>query len=221
MFNLENYETVEERLEKFHKDFPDFRIETQLVSAEHNRFIVQAWIYRTYADATPYSSGLAYEVISERGVNATSALENCETSAIGRALANAGYATKNKRPSREEMAKVARAKISEAKSETYIPVPNPEDPWTIKEVKPSEPAASAVEVVKEIIGAEVIGKDLPRCQHGEMKWRTGVSGKTNKPWGHFVCSNWVYGDTEAPGLCPMRWYEISKDGAWKPQAKRG
>jgi hypothetical protein len=38
----------------------------------------------------PYSTGLAEETISGRGVNSTSALENCETSAIGRALANAG-----------------------------------------------------------------------------------------------------------------------------------
>ena len=48
MFNLENYETVEERLEKFHKDFPDFRIETQLVGHNDGRFIVQAWLYRTW-----------------------------------------------------------------------------------------------------------------------------------------------------------------------------
>jgi hypothetical protein len=49
------------------------------------------------------ATGLASESISDRGVNSTSALENCETSAIGRALANAGYAAKGKRASREEM----------------------------------------------------------------------------------------------------------------------
>jgi hypothetical protein len=55
----------------------------------------------------PWTTGLAEETVQGRGVNATSALENCETSAIGRALANAGYATKGKRASREEMSKVA------------------------------------------------------------------------------------------------------------------
>ena len=113
MFNLEDYETVEVRLEKFIKDFPDFRVETELVSFQNDRYIVKAWIYRTFADSTPFSSGLAEETISSRGVNATSALENCETSAIGRALANAGYASKGKRPSKSEMVKVARAKFTE------------------------------------------------------------------------------------------------------------
>ena len=107
MFNLDDYETVEERLIKFWKEHPDGRIDTKLVEASATRFIVQAYIYRTEVDQHPWSAGLAEETIQGRGVNATSALENCETSAIGRALASAGYATKGKRPSREEMAKVA------------------------------------------------------------------------------------------------------------------
>ena len=69
--------------------------------------MVKAGIYRETTDPRPWATGYAEEKESERGVNATSALENCETSAIGRALANAGYATKGKRPSREEMTKVA------------------------------------------------------------------------------------------------------------------
>ena len=214
MFNLENYETVEERLEKFIKDYPDFHIETQLVGSTDQRFIVQAWLYRTFADTVPYSSGLAYEEISQRGVNATSALENCETSAIGRALANAGYATKGKRPTREEMAKVARAKISEAKSEPYIPVPKEDDPWTIKNVAPVAPAVDAIELVKEALGATVIDPNVEACEHGNMIWKTGVSGKTKKPWGHFACA-------EKPYSCGPRWYEIAADGTWKPQVKRG
>lgn len=51
------------------------------------------------------ATGWAREVDGEGLVNATSALENCETSAIGRALANAGYSTSKQRASREEMAK--------------------------------------------------------------------------------------------------------------------
>ena len=39
-FNLQDYETVEERLLKFWKDYPDGRIETELIEATANRFIV-------------------------------------------------------------------------------------------------------------------------------------------------------------------------------------
>jgi hypothetical protein len=109
MFNLEDYETVEERLVKFWKDHPDGRIFTTIIEHTLQRFIVQAAIYRTEVDAQAWTTGFAEETVSTRGVNSTSALENCETSAIGRALANAGYVTKGKRPSREEMAKVKAA----------------------------------------------------------------------------------------------------------------
>jgi hypothetical protein len=218
MFNLEDYETVEVRLEKFIKDFPDFRVETELVSFLNDRYIVKAWIYRTFADSTPFSSGLAEETISSRGVNATSALENCETSAIGRALANAGYASKGKRPSKSEMVKVARAKFTEPQKE-YIPVVNENDPWTIKTVAAPTTSAEAVAVVKDIIGGTT-DKDVPRCEHGEMVWATGTS-KQGKQWGHFKCVGAASG---AMLRCPkgedIRWYEISPQGNWQPQKLR-
>jgi hypothetical protein len=218
MFNLEDYETVEVRLEKFIKDFPDFRVETELVSFQNDRYIVKAWIYRTFADSTPFSSGLAEETISSRGVNATSALENCETSAIGRALANAGYASKGKRPSKEEMVKVARTKLAESPKE-YIPVVNESDPWTIKTVAAPTTSAEAVELVKDIIGGTT-DKDVPRCEHGEMVWATGTS-KQGKQWGHFKCVGAASG---AMLRCAkgddIKWYEISPEGNWRPQKVR-
>lgn len=218
MFNLEDYETVEVRLEKFIKDFPDFRVETELVSFQNDRYIVKAWIYRTFADSTPFSSGLAEETISSRGVNATSALENCETSAIGRALANAGYASKGKRPSKEEMVKVTRAKLSEPKQD-YIPVMKEDDPWTIKTVPMPITSEQAVNTVKEIIGGRT-EKDIPRCEHGEMVWATGTS-KAGKPWGHFKCVGAASG---AMLRCQkgddILWYEIAPNGSWRPQKVR-
>ena len=114
MFNLEDYETVEERLVKFWKEHPDGQIHSQLLDSSGGRYIVLSSIYRTEADPRPWTTGLAEETVAGRGVNATSALENCETSAIGRALANAGYATKGKRASREEMSKVASKNVAQS-----------------------------------------------------------------------------------------------------------
>lgn len=230
MFNLEDYETVEERLAKFWKEHPDGQIHTKVLEHSASRFIVEASIYRTEADARPWTTGLAEETIQGRGVNATSALENCETSAIGRALANAGYATKGKRASREEMSKVkakvevqnivqeTKAKMSQTAKE-YVPVPKEDDPWTIRDAQPAATADEAVEMVKSIIGGTT-EKDIPTCKHGEMFWKTGTT-KAGKPWGHFRCSAKV--TSGLPGspadACDPIWYEIAKDGSWQRQAK--
>ena len=63
MFNLDDYETVEERLIKFWKDNPDGRIDTKLLDFHSGRYIVQAYIYRTEVDQHPWSSGLAEETV--------------------------------------------------------------------------------------------------------------------------------------------------------------
>jgi hypothetical protein len=138
-FDLSQYETVESRLEKFIEDFPDFRVDTRMEKFEDGRFIVRAAIYRTFADDQPFSTGYAEEKISDRGVNATSALENCETSAIGRALANAGYAAKGKRASQSEMAKVARVTndlASERIANAPLAINNSWDEFVDKEPTP-------------------------------------------------------------------------------------
>jgi len=230
MFNLEDYETVEERLIKFWKDQPDGQIHTQLLDQTSGRFIVMASIFRTEADSRPWTTGLAEETVQGRGVNATSALENCETSAIGRALANAGYATKGKRASREEMSKVnksneVKATIDEVKAKMastsgeYIPVVKEDDPWTIKPATMPPTMGEAVATVKEIIGGQT-EKDIPRCPHGDMMWRTGQSG-AGKAWGHFKCSGAVTGElTRCPKGEDVIWYEINKEGAWQRQKAR-
>ncbi len=230
MFNLEDYETVEERLIKFWKDYPDGQIHTKILDSASGRFIVEAALYRTEADIRPWTTGLAEETIQGRGVNATSALENCETSAIGRALANAGYATKGKRASREEMVKVnkanevtatinqVKAKMTET-SGTYIPVVKEEDPWTIKPATMPPTMGEAVLTVKEIIGGQT-ERDIPVCKHGEMMWKTGTT-KAGKPWGHFKCPYAVTGVlTRCPAPNDVIFYEIAKDGSWQRQKAR-
>jgi hypothetical protein len=229
MFNLDDYETVEERLVKFWKEHPDGQIHTKLVNSSSTQYIVEASIYRTEADLRPWTTGLAEETVQGRGVNATSALENCETSAIGRALANAGYATKGKRASREEMTKVAagqevKAKVEEVKakmadtSKQYVPVPVESDPWSQSFAAPVQTMETAVETVKSILGATPVDES---CIHGARIWKTGKT-KAGKDWGHWRCSAAITRDMPGGDAnpCDPIWYEVKKDGTWGRQENR-
>jgi len=236
MFNLEDYEPVEKRLgykkdaKSFWEDFPDGRIYTKLLDSSGGRYIVQAYVYRTENDQHPWTTGLAEETIAGRGVNATSALENAETSAIGRALATAGYATKGKRPSREEMSKVAaakavettitqtKAKMSET-SQQYVPVAKADNPWTTWEAPQAATMEQAVETVKAVLGGTMPDES---CKHGARIWKTGVSKAGNKPWGHWRCPNQATSGSSAGAddKCEPIWYEVKPDGTWGKRADK-
>ena len=88
---LQNYETVAQRLERFWTDHPSGRISTELLEGGSGYWIFKARIYSKADDAEPISTGHAHETIGASQINKTSALEVCETSAVGRALALAGY----------------------------------------------------------------------------------------------------------------------------------
>ena len=201
-FNLEDYETVEDRLIKFWKDYPDGQIHTELIEATATRFIVYTKLFRTEADARPWTTGLAFETISDRGVNATSALENCETSSIGRALASAGYATKGKRPSREEMSKVIKDRI--------IKVEKPSDPWTIEPKEMPIPVAEAVTALNDGIKPE----EIPTCPIHKKPMEPREGNTRGKAWKHYKCNAY-------PDKCEqIVWMEIDKTGQWVPQRPR-
>jgi ABC-type branched-subunit amino acid transport system substrate-binding protein len=108
-FNLEDYEPVASRIARFWAEHPCGAIHTELVFDDGHRCVIKATVYFD-STAAPVSSDYAEEIQTERGVNATSRIENCATSAIGRALAAANFLASDwtKKPSREEMQKVQR-----------------------------------------------------------------------------------------------------------------
>lgn len=124
-FDLSKYATVAERLVTLKEHYPDYRIETFDYSTEADRakgvWRVKCNLYLTREDMTdgvPKATGHAFEVDGQAGANVTSALENCESSAVGRALALAGFSVNKDNPtslaSREEMEKVARGPVQPA-----------------------------------------------------------------------------------------------------------
>ena len=113
-YNLDNYEPVDARIDAFWAKYPNGRVATDVLEKTETSILIKAAIYKDANDAHPIATGLAEEIKGSSPVNRVSWVENCETSAIGRALANANFAAKGKRPSREEMEKVERQNTAPA-----------------------------------------------------------------------------------------------------------
>ena len=111
-FNLGDYQEVKDRIPLFLEKYPEGRILTMLESPVEalETVVFKALLYANADEQErnlPLASGWAFEHEGTTAVNRTSHVENCETSAIGRALANIGMHG-SQRPSREEMEKVQR-----------------------------------------------------------------------------------------------------------------
>jgi len=106
-FNLEEYELVEDRLKAYWKDNPEGTITTNVVHMTEDGTCVTIKADITDNNGRLVATGIAQETKGQGGfANKDAWVENCETSAIGRALANWKYQGSNKRPSRQEMSKV-------------------------------------------------------------------------------------------------------------------
>jgi len=211
-FNLADYETVESRLEKWWKDYPDGRVGTKIEQATDTRYIVSAELYKTEADAKPCATGLASESISDRGVNSTSALENCETSAIGRALANAGYAAKGKRASREEMSKVNEKQFTPKYGSPGSKSAAMEYALHIVDTQLKDSSNEPVPVAWSIGDSVSKIGEVPTvgftCRHGDMVKKEGIAKSTNRPFAGYVCSA-PKGDQ-----CDAKWAKLTAAGTW-------
>ena len=113
-FDLASYAPVADRITLFYKTFPRGRIITELVSRTEKDVVFRVLVYRDASDAAAAATGWAAEREGDGEINTFACLENTETSAIGRALANLGFTASRERPSAEEMAKVSRARARAA-----------------------------------------------------------------------------------------------------------
>ena len=129
-FNPKDYEGVDSRIHRFYQDHPNGRILTKIFEIYRDdngrpiQYIVCARVFRDPVNLVegtsvpvrmPDATGYAEETVSVSTAPKASLLETCETSAIGRALANLGYSPKGARASREEMEKVARHEEEDSK----------------------------------------------------------------------------------------------------------
>ena len=187
MFNLDNYEDVDTRIHKFYEINPDGAIITELVSNDEEKGIVifKAYAYRTYLDTAPSSVGYARGARKDRGVDRDFWVENCESSSIGRCLANLGLSAKGKRPSSLEMAKVNDAQASPKpirvrteEQAKFLKQNNPDNEivWDTT-IEPPADIETVFDSAVELLTTELKAEPVPQCKHGTRVVREGTSAK--------------------------------------------
>jgi len=154
--DLSAYALVADRITLFYQRYPAGRIVTELFSRTEREITFRALVFRGPQDAQPAATGWASEREGDGQINQVACLENTETSAVGRALANLGFTASSRRPSREEMEKAARQRTRIVPRPISVaPEPVPRPPL---DADPLQRRANAVHDVLGLIErAEAIG----------------------------------------------------------------
>lgn len=97
-----NYVMVKDRVKAFREHFPDFAIITEIISLTDESVTIKATIEDS--DGRKIATGHAQELKSASNINKTSYVENCETSAIGRAIGLMGIGIDDSFGSADEVA---------------------------------------------------------------------------------------------------------------------
>jgi hypothetical protein len=111
------YAEVNQRIMAFRSIFPEGFIKTEIVSLADNVVVIRAEVGN---DGKVLGTGTAFEEQSANYINKTSYIENCETSAVGRALGMAGFGTDCAVASAEEMQGVAKTREADEKNVEFI-----------------------------------------------------------------------------------------------------
>jgi hypothetical protein len=154
--SFSDYALVADRITLFYLRYPTGRIVTQLHSRSDREITFRALVYRGADDRRPAATGWASERRDDGEINQVACLENTETSAIGRALANLGFTASTRRPSREEMEKTSRERARIALLDAVAA-----QPATTRQSIDADPAQRRANAVHDALGlierAEAIG----------------------------------------------------------------
>ena len=177
---LENYETANETIIRFRKEYPTGRIVTHIqeVNLAAGTILIRAEIFREYEDTVPSAVDIAYGNVATLPQNMKKWFcEDCSTSAISRAIKLLSPTTA--RASREDMARVE-----------YEPTPSKSDDdlWATLTVTTSEATSGAEPVgnLLTLVKEDAVPQRNPFCSHGEMRLNKSKPGAA-KAWSGFFC----------------------------------
>jgi hypothetical protein len=177
---LDNYETANDTIIRFRKEYPTGRIVTHIqeVNLAAGTILIRAEIFREFEDTVPSAVDIAYGNVATLPQNMKKwFVEDCSTSAISRAIKLLSPSTT--RPSREDMARVE-----------YEATPSKadDDLWATLTVTKTETSAGAEHVgnLLTLVKEDASPQRNPFCSHGEMRLNKSKPGAA-KSWSGYFC----------------------------------
>jgi hypothetical protein len=192
MFDLQDYETIAQRIKRFRTEFISGRIETSIIDVDLTKghILVEARVYREHEDTSPAAVDYAYGNQAFYNQNMKRwFVEDTTSSAIGRAISL--LTPGEHRSTAETMAQVV----------TDSPAVLDSDPWATVTIT-AEPAPQPLQVGLDLIQGALGGtitETGSQCSHGRMIWKEGISSKTGNKYKGWVCPS-----KEKP-QCPPKW----------------
>ena len=132
------YAQVNERIKAFRMVYPQGSIVTQMVSNDNGVCVFKASV--ATEDGVILGTGTAYEKEGSTFINKTSYIENCETSAVGRALGMAGFGIDVSVASAEEVQNaINNQEVTQEDADSYIVDFGRNKGKTLKEIEQEDP----------------------------------------------------------------------------------